>query len=74
MVEYHPISVPDQSRLHQPGKKVLPCIFLEYELIAEGIWKEDTLIADLEDLEMLDASEIYLRRINAKEVWISEKR
>ena len=28
MVEYHPISAKDQSRLHQFGAKVLPCIFL----------------------------------------------
>ena len=56
------------------GKKVLPGIFLGYELIAVGIWKGDILIADLEDLEKLDASEIYPRRIKAKEVLISQKR
>ena len=28
MVEYHPVSARDQSRPHQPGKKVLPGIFL----------------------------------------------
>ena len=31
------------------------------------------MIADLEDLEKLDASEIYPRVINAKEVLISQK-
>ena len=36
--------------------------------------KGDILIADLEDLEKLDASEMYPRRINAKEVLISHKR
>ena len=46
MVEYHPISTRDQSRLHQIGKKVLPGIFLGCELIAGGIWKGDILIAD----------------------------
>ena len=51
MVEYHPISAPDQSRLHQFGKKGLPGIFLGYELIAVRIWKRDIVIADLEDLE-----------------------
>ena len=30
MVEYHPISAKDQSRLHQFGAKVLPGIFLGY--------------------------------------------
>ena len=34
MVEYYPISARDQSRLHQFGKKVLPGIFVGYELIA----------------------------------------
>ena len=68
MVEYHPISTRDQSRLHQFGKKVLRGISLGYELIAGGIWKGDLLAADLEDLEKLDASDIYPRRIEAKEV------
>ena len=34
MVVYHPISMRDLARLHQFGKKVLPGIFLGYELIA----------------------------------------
>ena len=34
MVEYYQISARDQSRLHQFDKKVLPGIFLGYELIA----------------------------------------
>ena len=33
-----------------------------------GIWKGDVLIADLEELETMDASEIYPKRLNAKEV------
>ena len=35
---------------------------------AGGIWKGGVLIADLEELEMMDASEIYSKRLNAKEV------
>ena len=31
-------------------------------------WKGDVLIADLEELETMDASEIYSKRLNAKEV------
>ena len=42
-------------------------------MIAGGIWKGDILIADIEELEKLDASEIYPRRLNAKEVLISHK-
>ena len=34
MVEYHPISAKDLSRLHQFGKKVLPGIFLGCVLYA----------------------------------------
>ena len=34
MVEYHPISAKDQSRLHQFGAEVLPGIFLGYALYA----------------------------------------
>ena len=54
MVEYHPISAKDQSRLHQFGAKVLPGIFLGYVLSARGIWKGDILIADIEESEQMD--------------------
>ena len=50
LVEYYLISAKDQSRIHQFGKKVLPGLFLGYVLYAEGIWKGDVLIADLEEL------------------------
>ena len=59
LVEYHPITAKDQSRIHQFGKKVLPGLFLGYALYAGGIWKGDVLIVDLEELETMDASEIY---------------
>ena len=68
LVEYHLITAKDQSRIHQFGKKVLPGLFLGYALYAGGIWKGDVLIADLEELETMDASEIYSKRLNAKEV------
>ena len=51
LVEYHPITAKDQSRIHQFGKKVLPGLFLGYALYAGGIWKGDVLIADLEELK-----------------------
>ena len=59
LVEYHPITAKYQSRIHQFGKKVLPGLFLGYALYAEGILKGDVLVADLEELETMDASEIY---------------
>ena len=58
----------DQSRIHQFGKKVLPGLFLGYALYAGGIWEGDMLVADIEELETMDASEIYSKRLNAKEV------
>ena len=39
----------------------------------EGIWKGDVLVADLEELETMDASEIYSKRLNAKEVIFPKK-
>ena len=38
LVEYHPITAKDQSRIHQCGKKVLPGLFLGYALYAGEIW------------------------------------
>ena len=73
-VEYHPITAKDQSRIHQFGKKVLPGLFLGYAVYAVGIWKGDILIADLEELETMDASEIYSKRLNAKEVIFPKQR
>ena len=68
LVEYHTITAKDQSRIHQFGKKVLPGLFLGYALYAGEIWKSDVPVADLEELETMDASEIYSKRLNAKEV------
>ena len=33
-----------------------------------GLWKGDIVIADIEELEEMDASELHARRLNAKEV------
>ena len=71
MVEYHPISAKDLSRLHQFCPKVLPGIFLVFALHVERIWKGDILVGDIEELEQMDASEIYAKRLNAKEVLTS---
>ena len=68
LVEYHPITAKDKSRIHQFGKKVLPGLFLGCSLYAGWIWQGDVLIADLEELETMDASEIYSKRLNTKEV------
>ena len=36
LVEYHPTTAKDQSRIHQFGKKVVPGLFLGYALCAGG--------------------------------------
>ena len=63
VVEYHPISAKDLSRLHEFGLKVSPIVFLGYVLYAGGIWR-----ADIEELEQMDASALQAIRLNAKEV------
>ena len=68
MVEYHPISAKDLSRLHQFGPKVLPGIFLGYVLYAGRIWKGDMMVGDVQELEQMDAPELHARRLSAKEV------
>ena len=73
MVEHHPISAKDQSRPHQFGKEILPEIFIGYLLIAKRIRIGDILVADIEELKNMDASEIHPRRINAKEVLSSQR-
>ena len=69
MVENHPLSAKDLSRLLQ--------FYLEftfgYALYAGGIWKGDILVADVEELEILEVSEIHARRLHAKEI-ITPKR
>ena len=42
-------------------------------LCSRRIWKGDILVADIEELEKLDASEIYPRRLNAIEVLITQR-
>ena len=41
MVDDHSISVRHKSRVHQCGKKLIPGIFLGYELVAVRIWIGD---------------------------------
>ena len=68
LVAYYPISAKDQSRIHQFGKKVSTGLFLGYALYAGRIWKGDIVVADVGELETTDASEIFTKRPNAKEV------
>ena len=74
LVEYHPLTAKDQSRIHQFGMKVLPGWFFGYTLYAGGIWKGDVLVAELGELETMDASEIYSKRLNGKEVMFPKEK
>ena len=74
LVEYHPFTAKDQSRIHQFGKKVLPGLFLGYALYAAGIWKGDEVVADVEELETMDASEIYSKKTQCERSDISQRK
>ena len=50
------------------GKKVLPGIFFGCVFYAGRLWKGDIVVADIAELEEMDASELHARRLNAKEV------
>ena len=66
LVEYHPIIAKDQS-LNPIWKESFTWIVPRIRSLRGGTWKGDVLIADLEELETMDASEIYSERLNAKE-------
>ena len=69
LVEYHPITAKDQSKNPSIWKESVTWrLFLGYALYAGGIWKGDVLRPDIEEPETMDASEIYSKRLNAKEV------
>ena len=68
LVEYHPITAKDQSRIHQLGKKVLPGLFLGYALYAGELGRMTYWS------QTMDASEIFSKRLNAKEVTFSQRR
>ena len=63
-----PISSRDQPMLHQFGEKVLLGIFLGHVLIARNLERGYIMIADIEEMENLDSSEIHHRKLNATEV------
>ena len=67
MVEYHLNSAKDTSTL-QFGPKVLPGKFFGFVLYPVRIRKGNMRVADIEELEEVDASELHARRLNAKEV------
>ena len=73
-VEYHFIIAKEKTIIHKIGKKVLPGLFLGYALYAGGIWKGDVLVADLEEFETMDASEIYSKNLMWKRWYFTTKK
>ena len=56
-----------QESINLERKSYLDCS-LDTLCTRGGIWKGDFLVADIEELETMDASEIYSKRLNAKEM------
>ena len=73
MVQYHLISTKDLSRLHQFCRKVLPGKIPWICGHAGRTWEGDISVADIGELQQMDASELHARRLNAKEVLMPMK-
>ena len=72
LVEYHPITAKDQSRIHQFGKSYLDCS--SDTLCTRGEFGRVTCWSQtLRSWKRLDSSEIYSKRLNAKEVIFPQK-
>ena len=70
LVEYYPISSkerPFKKSINLKRKSYLDCSS-ETLCTRSETWKGDILVADIEELATMDASEIYSKRLNAKEV------
>ena len=61
-----------QESINLERKSYLDCSW-DTHCTREGIWKGEILVADTEELETMDASEIYSKRLNAKEVIFPKK-
>ena len=72
LVKYHPITAKEQTRIHQFGES-FTWIVPRIRSSRGGIWKGDVLVADLEELETMDASAIHSKRLNVKEVMFPNK-
>ena len=68
LVEYHPITAKDQSRIHQFGKKVLPGLFLEYALYAGEFGRVTYWSQTLRSWRRWTHRKSTQKRPNAKEV------
>ena len=63
--EYHSISVFDFVKVHQFGSTVSSETLLEYVWYAgRGSWKGTLVVADLEQVDKIDASEFHNVKLN----------
>ena len=68
-IKYKPISKDDMARSHKFGDKLLPGIFLGYELQAGAGWSGDLILADWDEIQEAECfSEVYPKRFKAGEV------
>ena len=58
----------DKARHHQVGTKVLQGIFMGFALHAGGSWHRYMLVVDAKELQENHGPEVYVKRINAREV------
>ena len=69
LVEYHPINCEGPVKNPSIWQESITWIVPRIRIVPRmGTWKGDVLVADLEELETMDASEIYSKRLDAKEV------
>ena len=70
-IAYLPISQKDKARVHQMGDKLLPGIFIGYEVFAGGGWTGDLLVVDWDNLnDAVNFSEVHVKRFKAPEVQV----
>ena len=70
-MQYKPISQKDIARCEKHGSKMLPGVFLGYEIHAGGKWSKDLLVADWEDFQEAElVSEVHVKRFKAAEVQV----
>ena len=72
LVEYIPITAKDKSIIHQFGQKTLKGRFSGYVLRAGRVWSGDLMIADYEDLQKSEASEMNVKDFKNQEVFVKE--
>ena len=70
LVEYVPVTAKDKSRVHQFGKKTVKRKVLRYVPRAGEGWSEDLMIADHEDVQESEASEVYVKRFTSRDVFV----